>query len=385
MKQSLMTMDAVHGWTFGRKMRSYRITPESITAQSHYRMALRRAQKYTLDGDALRTVCEASYDQSVLESCCTLARLPYDTMFIELDLHAKLIYGAESGRMLAPLDLSKCAERMGLLFQKDIPSDTTSARWTVTTFYHSPSMNEAFPSVLLYTFDPEGAAHSTVKGSSLWGTPPINSDSCFAFKDPDGQPVTPQQLAVGIFSKIHKKLISRWVDSSSVSMNPWWRPFPGIETTIDQQPTEELGALRWMVVLLGLLNSGIHTTRPRKSMMGTRLVHSHVLPYLQHHEISITLPVPNRISYVKKSINAALHNMPRAWHQVAGHWRCIGRGKRLDRRPGQCVCRHEPEMIESGLAICRKCALKLRWINNHSRGDPTVGIVDHTYAVHGVG
>ncbi len=37
--------------------------------------------------------------------------------------------------------------------------------------------------------------------------------------------------------------------------------------------------------------------------------------------------------------------------------------------------------VDDGVALCERCGLKVRWINNYRRGDATIGVVDHSYTV----
>jgi hypothetical protein len=134
--------------------------------------------------------------------------------------------------------------------------------------------------------------------------------------------------------------------------------------------------LRWLMTLLAAINHLPREIKPVQTLVGKRAVGANILPYFQHRTINIKLPRDERIVWAHKHMQSALRNAPRAWHQVSGHWRIIERGK-----TPTYICRHLPTMVEAGLGMCERCQLLIRWIPTHHRGDPNVGIVEHTYNV----
>ena len=108
---------------------------------------------------------------------------------------------------------------------------------------------------------------------------------------------------------------------------------------------------------------------------------ANIVPYLEHHNLSITLPRDNRIRYAALMLERSGRNAKRKWHRVIGHWRVIDPG----RNKAGMWCKHAPALIDNDdphLAICEKCEMLIRWIPQHTRGDPEIGMVDHpTYTV----
>ena len=83
-------MDAVYGWCFQSTIAGRRLAPEARRIQARYRMLLRGAERFVLDDDAVRLVCELSHERNRLIGWSFLARLPYDTLRIEYDTHVKM-------------------------------------------------------------------------------------------------------------------------------------------------------------------------------------------------------------------------------------------------------------------------------------------------------
>src|SRR5262249_33787458 len=135
------------------------------------------------------------------------------------------------------------------------------------------------------------------------------------------------------------------------------------------------GVLRWIVCLLACINELPRDVRPVATRPGKRPVGLHMLPYLRHSNLSLRLPRDNRVVWAPRQLDKSFRNAQRAQHGVMGHWRVIERGKSTH------ICRHLPTMVEEGVGICERCEMLVRWIDAHTRGDPALGIVEHTYDV----
>jgi hypothetical protein len=91
--------------------------------------------------------------------------------------------------------------------------------------------------------------------------------------------------------------------------------------------------------------------------------------FLNHTIISIILPKGRDPYKLARSIVAMAR---RRAHQVRGHWR------RDWRNPLSRVCEHhfDPETM-----ICNYCGGRKLWIDEHARGDASLGFVTHDYRV----
>jgi hypothetical protein len=137
------------------------------------------------------------------------------------------------------------------------------------------------------------------------------------------------------------------------------------------------GAMKFLIALLAGINALPRDIRPIPPRAGTRTSGMNRLPFLGNSHLKITLPRDNRIVYARKTLDHMFSSgLRRRQHYVIGHWRVVERGKRVTH-----LCRHMPAMVENGLGMCENCEMLIRWIPQHTRGDPELGMVDHDYEV----
>jgi hypothetical protein len=419
--------DDVLRWSFQTKLQ--RTLPERcLQIQARYRAALRQAQRFVVDDDAVRLVCHLSHEQKRLEAWSFLARIPYNNFWVEFSLHEKVLELDRMGSLRNGVDLTQVSPVMGLLFYLD--GDATATRWICHMF---TKLNDGTvtPDVLAFVLDPEGSPLNPLRGSLQWRAPTLSLRPDFPkipirvqfrpngkIDDPVGMAVNPEDvtyekikvkgrlLTPDIFELDDKvdpeiSLLGLWAwnadtgliespdwltSRTAVIIEPWFEALTDTSDKARQHRTdiafaqcdELAGQFRWILTLLAAINGLPKNVKPVHSA-GRQTVGMRVLPYLQHSTITINLPREDRIRRARVLLDRTGRNARRPWHQVIGHWRVIERGKPL---PGY-FCRHVPAMVEHGLGMCEKCEMLVRWIPAHSRGDPNIGMVDHTYNVHG--
>lgn len=386
-------MDDVHHWLFQRKVSGMSITDSSRAVMLKDRTLLRGAQRFTLDDDSVKLICHLSHEFDRLEGWSFLARLPYDVTWIELSLHTKVREFEQMGKLRYKFNPEEVSPQIGYLMYRDAP-DTSSPRWVCQAFLRQDN-GEIMPSIVAYVFDPEGDPKFPIRGSSFWHASTLSLRPNFprmpviaALKD--GEVTTACDPEILISGMVHweKHGISgpSWMTPKvAVIIDPWWEAhleerlksnFVRTCRLILNDVKENSGHLRWLVTMLAAINGLPKEVKQRTASKGARSVGMYKVPYFHSSDISLTIPREDRIIYAHKMLNHAASSVHRPWHLVKGHWRVVEPGKR------KYMCRHVPVMVEQGLGMCERCELLVRWIKDHSRGDATLGVVDHGYNVH---
>ena len=194
--------------------------------------------------------------------------------------------------------------------------------------------------------------------------------------------VDPEAVLCGVLTTKNGLITSPdwYKQKAAVIADPVWDAIFDDKTRLakigNNQIQEERGALRYLVTMIAAINGIPREIRPINTRSGSYTTGMHTLPYLRHHNLTLTVPKDDRIVYAKNYLNREATGRKRAWHPVRGHWRVVEPGK----AKGFCI--HEPTMVESGLGMCAKCELMVRWITlPNGRGDPSVGVVDHNYRI----
>jgi len=384
----LTLMDAVHGWAFAKRG----VVGQTMSAavqrvQAGYRMELRRAERFTIDDDTTRLCCHLSHELDRMQGWAFLARLPYDTVWLEFSLHAKVLEFAAMGSLKEEVALSLVSPRCGFLLTRD---ETDGARWVAHQFVQIDDDKGGWypaPGILAYVFDPEGTGYEPVRGSKLWrssalgarkGFPPFDLYTRADLSEPMRQ-VDPEHVLFGIYTPEGSPVEDFLTSRTAIIPDPWteaWlrgKPEEDLHRLYQRQIREEAGQLRWLITLLAMINGLPREIRPVVRRTGTRTANFHVLPYFQHHTITIRVPKEDRVVWARSTLDREIRNSRRPLHDVIGHWRVAEYGKAMRGR----ICRHQPTMIEHGLGMCERCEMLIRWIPPHQRGDPNIGIVTH--------
>ena len=89
--------------------------------------------------------------------------------------------------------------------------------------------------------------------------------------------------------------------------------------------------------------------------------------FLKHSVVRLTVPETRW----RKLVTKVASLIKRRAHQVRGHWRNDWR------HPLTAACEH----VYNGQMVCEKCRGRKLWIDEHQRGDASLGFVTHDYAV----
>lgn len=416
-KTDLSLMDAVHAWTFQKKALGRGLLPGTADVQLAYRVKLRQAQRFVVDDDSVRLVCRLSHELDRLPHWALLARLPYDIVWFEFDLHVKVREFEVMHSLPAKFNPDEVAERIGYLMFRDTRSEDKITRWICHGFVSAKGV--ASPEFLAYVYDPEGDARFPTRGSQFWRQPtwslrpnaprvPILIPSTNSGGSAVHTECDLELLLGGLFETKGKTggYAGRMVDGDiyltddeeplagpawltsrmAVIVDPWWDAHLAerLKTDPDRfnqimfiHARENRGHLRWIVTLLAAINGLPKDIQYHHARTGKHSVGMYQLPFFGSSTISIGIPRENRLIHARKLLNRESRAAHRRRHSVIGHWRIVERGK----LPAGIFCRHIPTLVEGSLAVCERCGLLVRYIESFERGDATLGYVQHKYVV----
>lgn len=393
-----------------------------------FRVSLRKAERFFLD-DAfteMATRVSASMTPEKMHACLQAAALPYETTWLEFDLHAKVRTSISmSTKPDRPVD-ALTPQRAGILFKRD-PRRPTA--WSMQ-MVHALGIKEdgqkaklddelvmASPAVYLFDAMDGPALH---KGWTSGHRP-------FALYHPDSSGLDPREiedLGRGLRSypwgfglepglrvtirETHAKLgdilddAARRVPDSllkhcQVSTSDYYRAtLKGIELrkvgagTREEALTawildytynlsENSGMLRWALVVLSMLND-VPTVTGHVKPQGTQRVGLGRRPLMDYHRVSLKLPKTRPQRWVERKLSLADARRRKA-HQVRSHWRTYlteGACRRVSPADDGHVWEYDHE---NGYRLCCTCESFGRLIPEHERGDPSLGWVRKDYVL----
>jgi hypothetical protein len=442
-KPDLAFMDKVHEWTFNKRssVTSKTLSRECLATQARLRAKLRGAQRFIVDDAAIDVVAGLSREFDRLESWSFLARLPYDTMWLQFDLHHKVeALRALDDRML-PVDREHVSPLLGYLLFLD--TDGPSPVWVAHEFYQTDD-GHPFIGMLAYVFDPEGDPMWPIRGSKFWRSPtlslrkgfprmpvtveyqrikadrplpksidfdidtpaPVEPDDAEGFPfpikttaapeialagvyQPHGGDIKFRQDAQGFYAEGDDNLLSApswFINRGAVIVDPWWDHYFAERWRSDPDRVHDLlmheinecrGAMKFLICLIAAINGLPRDIRPILTRPGKRPVGMNMLPYLGHSHLKITLPRDNRVIYARNALDRQFSS---GVHRRSHY--VMGHWRVVERgKRVTHLCRHMPTMVENGLGMCENCEMLIRWIKQHTRGKDELGMVDHDYEV----
>lgn len=441
-KPDLAFMDKVHEWTFRKRTDvGGPLSRECLAVQARLRGKLRGAQRFIVDDAAIDVVAGLSREFERMESWSFLARLPYDTMFLQFDLHHKIeALRALDARMEA-VDRESVSPILGYLLFRD--TDGEAPVWIAHEFYQSQDGNP-FIGMLAYVFDPEGDPMWPIRGSKFWRSPTLSLRKGFprmpitieytklkpdtpvphspieidvsrrdvAPEDTEGFPFPIQTTAApeialagiyqprggdlkirqgedGVYAEGDDNLVSApswFVNRGAVIVDPWWDHFFANRWRVDPDRVHKIilheinecrGALKFLICMIAAINGLPRDIKPIAVRSGKRPVGMNMLPYLGHSHLKIMLPRDNRVIYAKNALDRQFSS---GQHRRQHY--VMGHWRVVERgKRITHLCRHMPTMVENGLGICENCEMLIRWIKQHTRGKDELGMIDHDYEV----
>jgi hypothetical protein len=141
------------------------------------------------------------------------------------------------------------------------------------------------------------------------------------------------------------------------------------------ETTEFTGTMRWLVVVLAMLNEvpvRAGYVRPHGQI---RVGLTAKRPLLDYHTVTLHLPKTEPIAFVEKRLSNA-EIIHRRGHKVMQHWRTY-------LHDVHCAAdAHDWEYdYDEGYRLCGKCMSYGRLIHEHVRGDPSLGWVHKSYVI----
>ena len=362
------------------------------------RQSLRSASRFSLDDDTVRLICEMTREHKKLELWSILARLPFDRVWIEFDLHVKVGTFAEMGTLVQKFDPTEVSYAAGYLLEKDLDSKT---RWTAQEFVSEERRHrkeEVFTQPCMLVFDPNGSSIQPCRGSTRWRQPTLSQRPNFprhpvVIRDGSGSSyelkdtfVDPEFTMVGL---IEPKSIENgetrlmapdWVANKvAVVPDPIWAQWvegPKLDSIMAIDVRERSSVLKWLIVALAMINDAPKTVK-HIARTGSQFTRGGPIKYLDHHIVTINVPKGTQRRSVSRILDKASVHASRAWHTVRGHWAVVEYGKAFAG-----VCKHLPTEVDGDYALCTRCERLIKWKEfPHGRGDPRLGIISHDYEV----
>lgn len=366
--------DLVNAWTFEK--------PKNIglTLPTH-----------SLSVDFVDLVCNMCQNIEKVEYWCNLARLPYPTMWMEVDGHEKVKSMNRHGNLIEPIDLDNVPTRLGYLFQE---LDASSGAWSMTSFLSDwvdktgkPNENSVGIDCITWFFAPEGTSVRMAKLALPYKSLHDNF--------PDVLPKGIEAVGIGLQAAIGTSkavAMTPWIENRlqvaieplyQIAMDEFIKNNGNIVTLSNHMVKQTIyslrensGLIRFMITALALLNNAPNVKHIVSPKTGYQLRNFHKVPYLGHRTVELVIPKRKPIVHFTKLLkNASDERRKVRAHSVRGYFRQIEHGKPTIR------CDHVPTLVENGLGICLKCERMIRWIPTHTRGDATLGWVQHDYNV----
>lgn len=383
-------MDQLNAATFKAKLGGIRrLNPLSRQIMQSYRIRLRQAERFTLTNSSVTKICELSHDFQ--PNWVFLARLPYKIMWIEFDLHHKVQTFENMGTLQLKFDPSEVSPLLGYLLYNE-----TETRWIAHQFVIVN--NDAVPGLIAYLFDAED---DNIIVSSTWNQPTLSKIPNFPmipaelhFNSGNTEiridAVTAEECLAGSFQLDKNGIIvaaDQIGDHSGAIIEPYWhRHFSTLRWTderrnqfIATEAHELSGSLRWLVTALAAINGLPNATTQPPTSKNRYPIAANMLEYLRYNTIDLMVP-RNKIANAISVLNRHATNQRRAWHTVRSYWRVAERSKQAEPSTHQ----HVPAIVENSLGICEICQKLIRWVEvPHGRGDPNIGVVNHSYRLRG--
>lgn len=344
---------------------------EMDAAMLQFRIDMRKANRFELDNEFVRLATAAAYNkpEKVL-SRIGVANLPYETTWVEFNLHAKVQQSIDQGTAQHPT-LEGVPSRYGLLLKRN------------------PARRSAWHMTMVGELDLEGQHVVTVHPTSF----KFDADELLVSSDPDilcDNPRAASAYAWGYLgaeetNPVRRAAIDQLVRHGMPAIHPAYAGHfkraiaTGIRSEIEAaqeavlaNANESVALLRWTVTVLAMLNeipvrndhvqpNGQHRARLNTSR-----------PLMDFHRLTLKLPKTRQQAYVERKLNH-LSWRNRA-HEVLSHWRTYP-------KPNMCAAHQWLYDHQNGYRLCETCEAFGRLIPEHVRGDPKLGWVRKDYVV----
>jgi hypothetical protein len=360
---------------------------------------LTRSRRYVLDSEATFAASKLGVAHpELLQAMLRRARAPYGLIWVEFPLRPAL----EATNSLLPDSDTENPERVGFFIEQIWP-DRPVYRLQPVGITQDTGEAVFSPLCILYSLDDDAAelvpaaevqeicraTHSSrltlrmnLLGAGFVGASPIG--------DLGGQDGSTDET----LRKHREEVCAQVSRHACYAFSPYDRE--GTRKLLNDHRLEVAGVMQrrlytdlqqhsgdWRLALsiLALLNARdyVRIDQPGGSG-GGRLVRGRVVPYLSHNTVRIDLP---RTVAVRKLIRSIGHGLPKRRHEVAGYY--ANSHKHGD---PTCVrlpivgCERAVYAAETpNLEVCLICGHRRWWVQDHERGDASLGYVTKDYAV----
>ena len=414
-KPDVLLYDDVQKWTTLRPKDATRFPVKSNAPliEQHlrnYRGLLRRAQRFYLTDDFAEKSMAASHDLPKVQQWSNLARLPYGVTWFEFDCKAKVRASVAAGALSpSKVTMDDVPNRMGFLFQT---IDEQTGVWAMTIFSDAMGVPEdvgAHPVTYLYA--PEAASPLILNLPKPWRASGPVYEVCkkerFRLSDKNDNVlysgVTSTSIEeqwrgmaaaiLGINSHPGDAFLAGFQDRVTVVPEFMFRAVSESLRTSNEDAEhqqlnlmraiffnalkEETGMLRWAIAILAMMAAAPVVKHYFPASSDQRMFRGKHLPYLDHNVITLSLPKENAVPLIHRALMKSVKERQRnRAHMVRGHFCAVEYGKEIPFK-----CRHENTIVENGIGVCLKCERKVRWKQEHARGDASRGWVNHDYVV----
>lgn len=345
---------------------------------SKYRAALRRAIRFEVQSDLVALITEISMrtTPAALAKRMGSAIVPYETTWIEFDLHQKV---ATSARLAGvPCKLDDVPERAGLLLERDAQVPTRWSMNFISNMKGSVTEGNTMVHPVVWVFDSVGSVDKMIGYPTIvatdknvpdwargagWG---YSSNQSSDLKDIVIPDIITGHAAMSV-SHLHQMLLL---------LMPKTMPTEHAKRELSKDYVtdmrEHVGMLRWAVTLLAVLSEVPTVAGPPVAMPGSRQVGSLRRNYMDYHRLTVKLPKKRPVTYLERKLDHAEAARRRA-HEVRSHWRTYIHQ--------QARCEHDWVYGEGGRRECSKCRAIGVLIPEHVRGDPALGWVRKDYVL----
>jgi hypothetical protein len=372
-----------------------------------YRHAMRQANKFVLDKEFVEyaTTISSTCKPEKLLARLPLATLPYETTWIEFDLHTKV---RTMRRMHGQSDMPEegnVAPRLGVLLER--VNDTMATVTMVadgqrfngitapnlTGYIYSTDERTLRFDQMFHGLTPFDAAYRSDRLKGLAGFADVMNDPEAA---PTLQRVTrgtlwgyaqggsaiverPRDMINNVrvpeFLERHGELaFTRFYDFFEVASKTRPTLMQPMSELITSEVTEFSGMMRWLVVVLAMLNEVPTRANFIQPMHTMRAGLTRRVPAFDFHRLTLRLPKTKAVPYLERK----LRNVERRHkaHKVMAHWRTYLHVEHC--LPDEHAWEYDEE---HGYALCGKCMAFRRRIHEHVRGDPSLGWVNKEYLI----
>ena len=338
-----------------------------------------------------------------------LATLPYEVTWIEFDLHAKVrTMRRHHGLSDMPSDIERLPPRLGVLLERindTMATVTMVADGTLFNGITAPNLTGYVFSTDERTLKFDQMYHGLTPFDAAYRTDRLRGMPAFqdVMKDPEASTIMQRvtrgtlwgyaaggsgivnrprdvinNIRVPEFLERHGELaFTRFYDFfETVTQARGNRNImEPMSEMITSEITEFSGMMRWLVIVLAMLNEVPTRANFIQPMHTMRAGLTRRVPAFEFHRLTLRLPKTKAIPYLDRKLrNVERKHMA---HKVRQHWRTY-----LHVEQACLPDEHAWEYDEEhGYALCGKCMGFRRRVPEHVRGDPSLGWVHKEYLI----